>query len=64
MVVVEFGRNITSVFFMLILGPNFDDALAKKINNPLDTNNIQIKIQRTQNIIKMMYVYLCTSQVN
>ena len=28
MVVVEFGWNITSVFFMLILRPNFDDALA------------------------------------
>ena len=28
MVIVEFGWNITSVFFMLILRPNFDDALA------------------------------------
>ena len=28
MVVVEFGWKITSVFFMLILRPNFDDALA------------------------------------
>ena len=28
MVVVEFGWNITSVFFMLILRSNFDDALA------------------------------------
>ena len=27
-VVVEFRWNITSVFFMLILRPNFDDALA------------------------------------
>ena len=27
-VTVEFGWNITSVFFMLILRPNFDDALA------------------------------------
>ena len=27
MVIVEFGWNITSVFFMLILRPNFDDAL-------------------------------------
>ena len=29
MVVVEFGWNITIVFFMLIFGPNFDDAVAK-----------------------------------
>ena len=28
MVIVEFGWNITSVFLMLILRPNFDDALA------------------------------------
>ena len=28
MVIVEFGWNITSVFYMLILRPNFDDALA------------------------------------
>ena len=28
MVVVEFGWNITSVFYMWILSPNFDDALA------------------------------------
>ena len=26
--VVEFGWNMTSVFFMLILRPNFDDTLA------------------------------------
>ena len=28
MVIVEFGWNITFVFFMLLLRPNFDDALA------------------------------------
>ena len=28
MVVVEFGWNITTLFFMLILRPNFDDVLA------------------------------------
>ena len=27
-VVVEFGWDMTAVFFMLILRPNFDDALA------------------------------------
>ena len=34
MVVVEFGWNIASVFFMLILRPNFDDALANTSTIP------------------------------
>ena len=35
MVIVEFGWNITSVFFMLILRPNFDDALANAFDDAL-----------------------------
>ena len=32
--VVEFGWNITSVFFMLIFGPNFDDTVANASTTP------------------------------